>query len=83
MFLCVIESLFLAFEYFDEFALVVFPYQFRFNSKDDTEYKVQASEDLKQWIQIYNIKGNGKTISYSDKRKAIFSKQFYRVVLYK
>lgn len=56
-----------------------FPYQFRFNSKDDTEYKVEASEDLKQWIQIDNIKGNGKTISYSDKRKAIFSKQFYRV----
>ena len=40
---------------------------------------MEATDDLSKWNLVEEIKGAGSVVEFTDKRKAIFEKQYYRV----
>mgnify|MGYP001208413215 FL=1 len=57
------------------------PFGFSFNTEEGTRYEVQASDDLRKWEQLREVKGTGKAVKFADFRKAIYEQQYYRVRL--
>ena len=55
------------------------PVNFSFFSERRKSYVVEFSSDLKEWGELESIKGNGKSIEFTDTREALFQKQYYRV----
>ena len=55
------------------------PVNFSFFSERRKSYVVEFSSDLKVWGELESIKGNGKSIEFTDTREALFQKQYYRV----
>jgi len=46
-----------------------------------TTYKIEASHDLKKWGKIGEVQGTGNSIEFTDWRKALLQKQYYRLKL--
>jgi hypothetical protein len=50
-------------------------------SNSNSTYIIEASHDLKKWGEIGEVQGTGSSVEFTDWRKAIFEKQYYRVKL--
>ena len=50
-------------------------------STSGTTYIIEASHDLKKWGKIAEVQGTGNSVKFTDRREAIFEKQYYRVKL--
>jgi hypothetical protein len=55
------------------------PFGFEFGSEAGKSYVVEASSDLKEWKPVQTLTGEGSGIKFTDSRKALFEKQYYRV----
>ena len=44
-------------------------------------YVFQASGDLKSWSKVEEVNGTGGEVKVTDRREALFKKQYYRVKL--
>ena len=55
------------------------PFEISFKSEKGSTYIFQASSDLKNWSVIEEIIGTGGDINVTDRREAIFQKQYYRI----
>ena len=51
------------------------------NSQPGTSYLLQASTDLRQWMDLRTEPAGGYTLALDDPAAAAFSQRFYRVVL--
>jgi len=40
---------------------------------------VEATDDLKEWKPVRTIEGIGSAVKFTDTRKALFERQYYRV----
>ena len=40
---------------------------------------MQASDDLRKWEQLREVKGTGEVVKFVDFRKAFYQQQYYRV----
>ena len=56
-----------------------FPFSFNFKTVKSQIYEVQATNDLRKWNLLDTIEGTGLEIMFTDYRKALFLRQFYRV----
>jgi hypothetical protein len=43
--------------------------------------RFQASGDLKSWSKVEEVNGTGGEVKVTDRREALFKKQYYRVKL--
>ncbi|MDE2641804.1 MAG: PQQ-binding-like beta-propeller repeat protein [Verrucomicrobiota bacterium] len=50
-----------------------------FITLEDSTYVFQASADLKNWSKVEEVNGTGDEVKVTDRREAIFQKQYYRV----
>ena len=57
------------------------PFSLTFETKSDSTYKIEASHDLKKWGEIGEVQAAGSSVEFTDWRKALFQKQYYRVKL--
>ncbi|MDE2641805.1 MAG: leucine-rich repeat domain-containing protein [Verrucomicrobiota bacterium] len=57
------------------------PFSLTFETQSDSTYKVEASHDLKKWGEIGDVQGNGSSVKFIERRKAMFPQQYYRVKL--
>ena len=57
------------------------PFGFSFNTEEGTSYEVQASDDLRKWGQLREVKGTGEVVKFDDFRKAFYQQQYYRVLV--
>jgi len=57
------------------------PFSLSFESKSEASYIIEATHNLKKWVAIGEVQGNGSSVKFTDWRKAIFQKQYYRVNL--
>ena len=57
------------------------PFGFSFNTEEGTRYEVQASDDLRKWEQLREVKGTGEVVKFVDFRKAFYQQQYYRVLV--
>ena len=55
------------------------PFGFSFDTGKDKSYAVEATGDLLKWNQVETLQGTGSTVQFTDTRKALFEKQYYRV----
>ena len=55
------------------------PFGFSFDSQNGKGYVVEATDDLSKWNLVETIQGTGSTVKFTDKREAIFERQYYRV----
>ena len=55
------------------------PLSFSFKTANGVEYEVEASEDLRQWKNIWSVQGTGADYKFTDKRETLFNQQNYRV----
>ena len=55
------------------------PFGFSFNTEEGASYKVEASDDLRKWQKLRDVKGTGELLKFLDFRKAIYEQQYYRV----
>ena len=55
------------------------PFGFSFDTGKDKSYTVEATGDLLKWNQVQTIQGTGSAVQFTDSRKALFEKQYYRV----
>jgi hypothetical protein len=55
------------------------PFGFSFDTGKDKSYTVEATDDLLKWNQVQTIQGTGSAVQFTDSRKALFEKQYYRV----
>ena len=55
------------------------PFGFSFDTGNDKSYAVEATGDLLKWNQVETLQGTGSTVQFTDTRKALFEKQYYRV----
>jgi uncharacterized delta-60 repeat protein len=51
------------------------------NSQPDRSYLLQASTDLRQWVDLRTIAAGGDTLTLDDPDAASFKERFYRVLL--
>jgi len=58
-----------------------FPFTISFETKSDSTYTIEVTHDLKQWGEIGELQGTGSSVEFTDWRKALFQKQYYRVKL--
>tara|TARA_B100001123_G_scaffold33400_1_gene34798 strand:+ start:62 stop:895 length:834 start_codon:yes stop_codon:yes gene_type:complete len=63
------------------FSKSAFPFNLSFESELGSTYLIDASHDLKQWGKIGEAQGTGSSVEFTDRRKALFQKQYYRVKL--
>ena len=57
------------------------PFGFSFSTEEGTSYEVQASDDLRKWQQLREVKGTGEAVKFVDFRKAFYQQQYYRVLV--
>jgi len=57
------------------------PFSLSFESKSGSTYTIEVSHDLKQWGEIGEAQGTGSSVEFTDWRKALFQKQYFRVKL--
>ena len=57
------------------------PFTISFESKSGSTYLIEASHDLKKWGGVGVVQGTGSSVEFTDWRKALFQKQYYRVKL--
>jgi len=57
------------------------PFTISFESKSGPTYIIVASHDLKQWGELGEVQGTGRSVKFTDWREALFQKQYYRVKL--
>jgi hypothetical protein len=43
------------------------------------EYVVESTGDLKEWMPVRALQGSGSVIQFTETRKELFEKQYYRV----
>jgi hypothetical protein len=55
------------------------PFGFSFDTGKDKSYTVEATGDLLKWNQVQTLQGTGSAVQFTDTRKALFEKQYYRV----
>ena len=55
------------------------PFRFSFKSQIGRGYVVEATDDLSKWKLVETIQGNGSAVQFTDKREAIFERQYYRI----
>ena len=55
------------------------PFDFRFTAKAGKSYTVEATGDLRKWNKVQTISGTGSEVKFTDIRKALFERQYYRV----
>ena len=55
------------------------PLSFTFKTDLYTTYAIEASNDLKNWLEINNVQGNGENFEFIDSREIISNQQFYRL----
>jgi hypothetical protein len=55
------------------------PFGFSFDTGEDKSYTVEATGDLLKWNRVETIQGTGSAVQFTDTRKALFEKQYYRV----
>jgi len=55
------------------------PFGFEFESESGREYVVEATGDLREWKPVRTLTGAGSGVKFTDTRKSIFEKQYYRV----
>jgi hypothetical protein len=55
------------------------PFVFEFKGEQGRNYVVEATGDLKEWKLLKTLSGVGSDIKFTDTRKSIFEKQYYRV----
>ena len=55
------------------------PFGLEFKGEAGREYVVEATDDLKEWKLVRTLTGVGSAIKFTDTRKALFEKQYYRV----
>ena len=65
----------------DSFSTTASPFSLAFQTESDSIYIIEASHDLKKWGEIGEIQGTGSSVEFTDWRKALFQKQYYRVKL--
>ena len=57
------------------------PFSLIFETQSDLTYIIEASHDLKKWGEIGEAQGNGSSVKFVERRKAMFPQQYYRVKL--
>jgi hypothetical protein len=55
------------------------PFGFSFDTGKDKSYVVEATDDLLKWSRVQTLQGTGSAVQFTDTRKALFKKQYYRV----
>ena len=65
----------------NSFSKIAVPFSITFQTKSDSIYIIEVSHDLKKWGEIGEIQGTGSSVEFTDWRKALFQKQYYRVKL--
>ena len=55
------------------------PFGFSFDTGKDKSYAVEATGDLLKWNRVETFQGTGSAVQFTDTRKALFGKQYYRV----
>ena len=55
------------------------PFGLEFESESGRSYVVEATGDLREWKPVQTLTGVGSAIKFTDTRKALFEKQYYRV----
>jgi hypothetical protein len=55
------------------------PFTVSFTTVEDSTYVFQASADLKNWSKVEEVNGTGDEVKVTDRREAIFQKQYYRL----
>ena len=58
---------------------VMEPFGFSFDTGKDKSYTVEATDDLLKWNRVQTLQGTGSAVQFTDSRKALFEKQYYRV----
>ena len=63
--------------------MVLAPFGFKFgfiiNTDKGKTYIVEATGDLLQWDKIETVNGTGLSVQFTDTRKEVFQRQYYRV----
>ena len=57
------------------------PFSLTFETQSDSTYVIEASHDLMKWGEIGEVQGNGSSVKFIERRKAMFPQQYYRVKL--
>ena len=57
------------------------PFSLNFESISGLTYIIEASHDLKKWGEIGQVQAAGSSVEFTDWRKALFQKQYFRVKL--
>jgi hypothetical protein len=57
------------------------PFSLNFESISGLTYIIEASHDLKKWGEIGEVHAAGSSAEFTDWRKALFQKQYFRVKL--
>ena len=55
------------------------PFGFSFESQKGKGYVVEASDDLRKWNLVERLTGTGSAVQFTDRREAVFERQYYRV----
>jgi hypothetical protein len=55
------------------------PFGFSFESQNGKGYVVEATDDLSKWNLVERLTGTGSAVQFTDKREALFERQYYRV----
>ena len=55
------------------------PFGFSFESQKGKGYVVEATDDLRKWNLVERLTGTGSAVQFTDKREALFERQYYRV----
>ena len=55
------------------------PFGFQFGSEAGKSYVVEATSDLREWNRVQTIQGTGSAVQFTDTRKALLERQYYRV----
>ena len=57
------------------------PFSLNFGSISGLTYIIEASHDLKEWSETGEAQGTGSSVEFTDWRKALFQKEYFRVKL--
>jgi len=57
------------------------PFSLNFESRSGATYIIEVTHDLKQWGELGEVQATGSSVEFTDWRKALFQKQYYRVKL--
>jgi hypothetical protein len=57
------------------------PFTISFESRSGATYIIEVTHDLKQWGELGEVQATGSSVEFTDWRKALFQKQYYRVKL--